>query len=103
MTRAVRIIEIDDQGRPAAAVEVRTIDISRAGLGFLSERLFPTGCCLLVEIPIPGERVPTLLYGVVRHSRVVPAQGHMTGLELAPIPQTSAISEWVARRRNPAA
>lgn len=103
MSRAVRIVEIDDRGHPAAVLEVQTIDISRAGLGFLSQRPYPPGRCLLVEIPNPGERVPTFLYGLVRHSRPVPGQGHLIGLEVASIPQSAPILEWMAQRVRSAA
>lgn len=100
MARPIRVFELNERGEPAGPADAQSIDISRGGFGFATRRLYHVGRTLIIEIPKAGERIPTFLYGSVRHSRYVPGRGNVVGLQLSPLPESPEIMEWVARRMS---
>lgn len=102
MVRPIRVFELNDRNEPVGPAEAQSIDISRGGFSFATRRLYHAGRTLIIEIQKAGERIPTFLYGTVRHSRYVSGRGHVVGMQLAPLPESPEFMEWVAGRLSAA-
>jgi PilZ domain len=81
LSRPAVAVELDRDGAPLAPWTVRTFDLSRSGLGFVSRRMVHVGRHVVIELIGAGKERQTVLFGVVRQCRYEEGKGYMVGLE----------------------
>lgn len=102
------ITELDRGEVPGRSFPGTTVDISRSGMGLISNSMVHEGRRILIEVgavkPGPGGSAGTrgkLLCGTVRHMVYEPGRGYTFGIELGSLPKSSEMRLWMHKQGHP--
>ncbi|MBL0870382.1 MAG: PilZ domain-containing protein [Phycisphaerales bacterium] len=95
----VDVHEITSAGTVTNAQRCSTVDVSPAGLGFLSRKTYPVGSKLVLILRLPDHR-EKLLFGVVRAGNYAADARYQVGVELMPeadFARQRGVSAWLSQ------
>lgn len=94
----VDVFELGEGNMPAREWQCRTLDLSRGGLGMISDRMVHRGRVLLIVLPDSEGKGKKLLCGTVCSATYRSGKGYVLGVEFSQVPDTPELWAWRSER-----
>lgn len=94
----VDVFELGEGNMPAREWQCRTLDLSRGGLGMVSDRMVHRGRMLLIIVPDSEGKGKKLLCGTVCSATYRSGKGYILGVEFTQIPDSPELWAWRSER-----